>query len=209
MVREQVAARGIDEAEVLHAMRVVPRHLFVPIALRAKAYADRPLPIHTAPGGAVQTISQPYMVAAMTAALGVTAGDRVLEVGTGCGYQAAVLAEVASEVFSLEVLPDLAGEAADRLAALGYRNVEVRAGDGALGWPEQAPFDGILVACGATAVPPALLDQLAPGRRLVVPVGEPGQTMDLQLWTRDEGGSYRTRSLMPVRFVPLVRPAGA
>jgi protein-L-isoaspartate(D-aspartate) O-methyltransferase len=182
-------------------MRTVPRHLFVPDDVREQAYEDRPLPI-----GEGQTISQPYVVAAMTEALQVGAGDRVLDIGTGSGYQAAVLAEVVSEVFSIELLPGLAAAAAERLRRLHYATVQVRQGDGAQGWPEAAPFDGIVVACGAPEVPPALLRQLAPGRRLVIPVGPAGDVMDLLVLEKDAEGSFRRRILMPVRFVPFVSP---
>jgi protein-L-isoaspartate(D-aspartate) O-methyltransferase len=202
MVREQLEARGVHDEAVLHAMRAVPRHLFVPEELREAAYRDRPLPI-----GGGQTISQPYVVAAMTEALAVGAGDKVLEVGTGTGYQAAVLAEVASEVHTLEVVSALARPAAARLTRLGYRNVEVHEGDGTAGWPAAAPYDGILVSCGAPAVPPALLTQLAPGRRLVIPVGPPGEVMDLQVWTKEADGTASHESLMEVRFVPMIAPA--
>ncbi len=204
MVAEQLERRGVRDEAVLAAMRTVPRHLFVPDDLRDQAYEDRPLPI-----GGGQTISQPYVVAAMTEALQVGAGDRVLEIGTGCGYQAAVLAEVASEVFSVEVIPRLADAAAARLQRLRYTTVQVRCGDGSLGWPEAAPFDGIVVACGAPEVPPALLRQLAPGRRLVIPVGPAGDVMDLLVLEKDTEGSFRRRTLMPVRFVPFVSPPSA
>lgn len=201
MVTEQLERRGVRDEAVLGALRTVPRHLFVPDDLREQAYEDRPLSI-----GAGQTISQPYVVAAMTEALQVGAGDRVLDIGTGSGYQAAVLAEVVSEVYSLELLPELAETAAARLRRLHYTSVQVRRGDGAVGWPEAAPFDGIVVACGAPEVPPALLQQLAPGRRLVIPVGPAGDVMDLLVLEKDAEGSFRRRILMPVRFVPFVSP---
>lgn len=201
MVATQIEKRGVRDPAVLAAMRTVPRHLFVPEDLRDQAYEDRPLAI-----GHEQTISQPYVVAAMSEALQVDAGDRVLEIGAGSGYQAAVLAEIASEVFTIEVVPALAAEATARLRDLCYRNVHVRVGDGALGWPEAAPFDGIVVTCGAPEVPPELLKQLAPGRRLVIPVGAPGDVMDLLVLEKDPDGSFRRRVLMPVRFVPFVTP---
>ncbi len=201
MVATQIEKRGVRDATVLAALRTVPRHLFVPDDVRDQAYEDRPLSI-----GHAQTISQPYVVAAMSEALQLEAGDRVLEIGTGSGYQAAVLAEIASEVFSVELVPALAQEAAARLRSLCYRNVHVRVSDGALGWPEEAPFDGIVVTCGAPEVPPELLKQLAPGRRLVIPVGAPGDVMDLLVLEKDADGSFRRRVLMPVRFVPFVTP---
>lgn len=201
MVAEQIERRGVRDEAVLAAMRTVPRHLFVPDDLRDQAYEDRPLPI-----GEGQTISQPYVITAMTEALQVGAGDRVLDIGTGSGYQAAVLAEVVSEVFSVEVIRTLADVAAARLKRLHYTGVHVRAGDGSEGWPEAAPFDGIVVACGAPEVPPALLRQLAPGRRLVIPVGPAGDVMDLLVLEKDAEGSFRRRILMPVRFVPFVSP---
>lgn len=204
MVREQIERRDVLDCAVLAAMRTVPRHLFVPEEERASAYDDRPLPL-----GHGQTISQPYVVAAMTEALGVGAGDRVLEIGAGSGYQAAVLAEVVSEVFTIELVPALAAAAEARLRALHYGNVRVRQGDGRLGWPEAAPFDGIVVACGAPEVPPALLDQLRPGRRLVMPVGPAGEVMELQLIEKGLDGTLQRRTLMPVRFVPFVDPSVA
>lgn len=204
MVAEQLERRGVRDEAVLAAMRTVPRHLFVPEDLRAQAYDDKPLPI-----GEGQTISQPYVVAAMTEALQVGAGDRVLEVGTGSGYQAAVLAEVVSDVYTIEVVPALAVAAERRLRGLCYTNVHVRQGDGAAGWPEEAPFDGVLVACGAPEVPPELLRQVAPGRRLVIPVGPAGDVMDLLVLEKDAEGGFRRRTLMPVRFVPFVKPPSA
>jgi protein-L-isoaspartate(D-aspartate) O-methyltransferase len=201
MVVEQIERRGVHDDATLAAMRTVPRHLFAPAELRQQAYDDRPLPI-----GHGQTISQPFVVAAMSEAVQVGAGDRVLEVGTGCGYQAAVLAEIASEVHTIEVVPGLAATAAQRLAALRYTTVHVHTGDGNAGWPEGAPYDGIVVSCGAPEVPPALLEQLAPGRRLVIPVGAAGDVMDLLVLEKERDGSVRRRILMPVRFVPFVTP---
>lgn len=202
MVREQIGRRGVSDPQVLHALRAVPRHLFVPEGKRDKAYDDHPLAI-----GQDQTISQPYIVAAMTEALEVGAGDRVLEIGAGSGYQAAVLAEVVSEVHTVERIPELADAARARLAALHYRTVQVHCADGALGWPAAAPYDGILVACGAPTLPPALLDQLRPGGKIVIPIGEPGEVMSLQRWSKDEEGRVEHHHLMQVRFVPLIREA--
>ncbi len=200
MVAEQIERRGVRDPAVLAAMRTVPRHLFVPPALAGQAYDDRPLAI-----GHDQTISQPYVVAAMTEALAVGAGDRVLEIGTGSGYQAAVLAEVASEVHTIERVPELAASAAEHLARLRYDRVHVHVGDGWLGWSPAAPYDGIVVTCGGPRVPPALEAQLAPGRRLVMPVGGEGEVMELRVRERhlhDDG--FDEWSLMPVRFVPFV-----
>jgi protein-L-isoaspartate(D-aspartate) O-methyltransferase len=195
MVAQQVAARGIASPGVLAAMRRVPRHLFVPPAWLQDAYADQPLPI-----GHQQTISQPYIVALMTELAGVAAGDRVLEVGTGSGYQAAVLAELGCQVFSVEIVEPLAREAATRLAKLGYAAVQVRAGDGYAGWPEAAPFAAILVTAAPPRIPEPLLAQLAPGGKLVVPVGEGVQ--ELTVVTRTAAG-YQRRAVLPVRFVPM------
>lgn len=199
MVREQIAARGIDDPQVLGAMRSVPRHEFVPEALRERAYADTPLPI-----GSGQTISQPYVVAFMTQALGLDADDRVLDVGTGSGYQAAVLAEIAARVDSVEIVPELAERARRDLARLGYENVEVRVGDGYRGWPEHAPFDAILVAAAPDHVPEPLVEQLAVGGRLVMPVGEGLQ--ELVRLTKTPQGVQR-EALMAVRFVPMTGEA--
>jgi protein-L-isoaspartate(D-aspartate) O-methyltransferase len=197
MVEEQIRERGITDARVLEAMRNVPRHEFVPPEMVAQAYMDQPLPI-----GEGQTISQPFMVAAMAAALQLTGTERVLEIGTGCGYQAAVLSWVAGEVFTIETQEALAVAARERLARLGYANVQVRAGDGTLGWPEAAPFEAILVTAAAPAVPPPLADQLADGGRLVIPVGTP-EMQELRRLTKREGTTAQ-EVLYDCRFVPLV-----
>lgn len=183
---------------VLEAMREVPRDAFVPDDMVAHAYDNRPLPI-----GAGQTISQPFIVALMTDLLEPEPGDRVLEVGTGCGYQAAVLSRVVASVNSIEYVADLGREAAERLARLGYDNVEVRTGNGRDGWPEAAPFEGILVTAGATRVPSALVEQLVPGGRLVIPVGQGRFGQQLLVITRYEDGSTDEQSVLPVAFVPL------
>lgn len=198
MIRLDLVGRGIRDPAVLEAMRRVPRHEFVPPELRQEAYADHPLPI-----GLEQTISQPYIVAAMTELAAVPSGGSVLEVGTGSGYQAAVLSHLARRVYTIEILPELAQEAAGRLARLGYTNVETRAGDGYLGWPEQAPFDAILVTAGAEHVPQPLVDQLRPGGRMIIPVGPAGGIQELQVLEKQADGSIRIQSVMPVRFVPL------
>jgi protein-L-isoaspartate(D-aspartate) O-methyltransferase len=197
MVEQQIFRRGVVSPKVLQAMRAVPRHEFVPEDQRADAYADKPLPI-----GEGQTISQPFMVAAMTAALELTGNERVLEIGTGCGYQAAVLAKLAREVYSIESHASLAATARERLARLGYTNVQIRAGDGTLGWPEAAPFDRILVTAAAPAVPPPLLDQLAEGGRLVIPVGAADQ-QNLRRVARHRG-QFIEQTLFDCRFVPLI-----
>jgi protein-L-isoaspartate(D-aspartate) O-methyltransferase len=197
MVERQIRRRGILDAGVLKAMEEVPRHEFVPEGLRSRAYDDAPLPI-----GGRQTISQPYIVAAMTAALRLRATDRVLDVGTGCGYQAAVLSRIAAVVYSVEVRQDLAAAAVERVWRLGYANVHVHCGDGTLGLPEAAPFDAILVAAAAPEVPRPLLEQLAPGGRLILPVGEP-ERQQLNLLIREELG-VETTVLEPCQFVPLI-----
>lgn len=190
----------ITDRAVLAAVAAVPRHRFVPPAFQAQAYDDAPLPI-----GYGQTISQPYIVALMTQALRLTPSNRVLEVGTGSGYQAAILAHITPHVWSIETLPELAGAARERLRGLGYR-VEVREGDGRLGWPEHAPYDGIIVTAAAADVPPALVVQLAEGGRLVIPVGE--TPWDQLLWLiHKTGGRLRRELLAEVRFVPLVAAA--
>jgi len=200
MVEEQLRARDIEDPRVLAAMGRVPRHLFVPAALRFRAYADHPLPI-----GNGQTISQPYIVALMTQLAEVEPDDVVLEIGTGSGYQAAVLSEIAREVATIEIVPDLAETADARLSELGYRNVTVRTGDGYVGWKEKAPFDAILVTAAAPEVPPPLVEQLAPGAILVIPVGPQSQVQSLLRIEKAADGTTLTREILPVVFVPLVR----
>jgi protein-L-isoaspartate(D-aspartate) O-methyltransferase len=201
MVASQIAARGVADPRVLDAMRRVERHLFVPPAMRSAAYGDHPLPI-----GHDQTISQPYIVAVMTELARVRSGARALEIGTGSGYQAAVLSLVAKEVYSIEIVEPLAREAAERLGRLGYRNVTVRAGDGYRGWPEHAPFDAILVTAAPPEIPRPLLDQLAMGGRLVAPVGPEGGDQQLVVVERTPQGLKRWE-VIPVRFVPMTGEA--
>jgi protein-L-isoaspartate(D-aspartate) O-methyltransferase len=195
MVSEQIESRRVRDALTLAAMRKVPRHLFVAPEFAGQAYDDHPLPI-----GHGQTISQPYIVAFMTEALGLKGGETVLEVGTGSGYQAAVLAEIAAHVYTIEIVAPLAEEARQRLARLGYKNVSVRAGDGYLGWPEAAPFGGIVVTAAAPRIPVPLKEQLKDGGRLVIPVGEEFQ--ELVVVTR-RGSAYDERRVLAVRFVPM------
>lgn len=199
MVAEQVASRGIEDPRVLEAMRRVPRHRFVPESCQDDAYADHPLPI-----GHGQTISQPYIVAFMTEALRLRGGEKVLEIGTGSGYQAAVLAELGCEVYTMEIVEPLAREAGERLRALGYERVHVRAGDGYRGWPEAAPFDAVIVTAAPDHVPQPLVEQLMPGGRLVLPVGDLWQELVLVEKTAD--GTVQ-RDLLPVRFVPMTGKA--
>jgi protein-L-isoaspartate(D-aspartate) O-methyltransferase len=201
MVRQQIEARGVRDARILAAMRAVPRHAFVPADQREYAYEDSPLPI-----GAGQTISQPYIVAYMTEALELGEKQTVLEIGTGSGYQTAVLACLVKFVYSVERIPALASQARDNLAAAGVVNVEVICGDGSLGLAEHAPYDAILVTAGAPAVPQMLLDQLAQGGRLLAPVG--GRSLqELELWRRT-GDRIERRELIQVVFVPLVGAHG-
>ena len=200
MVARQLQRRDITDPRVLIAMGTVPRHRFVPAALAFRAYGDYPLPI-----GEDQTISQPYIVALMTQWAEVAPGDRVLEVGTGSGYQAAVLAEITEQVYSIEIRPELARQAAARLNDLGYGRVQVRSGDGYQGWPEAAPFDAILVTAAAPRVPPALTAQLKEGGRLVIPLGPPRGAQTLMRYRRVQGKLVEETSLA-VRFVPLVHP---
>jgi len=199
MVEEQILARGVTDSLVLAAMAAVPRHLFVPTGVVAYAYADQPLPI-----GHDQTISQPYIVALMTELAGLAATDRVLEIGTGSGYQAAVLAGIADSVYTIEIVEPLATEAAERLERLGYANVRVRCGDGYRGWPGRAPFDAIIVTAAPDHVPQPLIDQLAPGGKLVIPVGTGLQEL-LEI-TRTADGVVERR-VLPVRFVPMTGEA--
>jgi protein-L-isoaspartate(D-aspartate) O-methyltransferase len=201
MVDEQIAARGITDPAVLRAMRAVPRHRFVPADLQAHAYIDSPLPI-----GRGQTISQPYIVALMTELAMVSPGDRVLEIGTGSGYQAAVLAEIGADVYTIEIIPELAESARATLEALGYAGrVHVRAGDGYRGWPDHAPFAAVIVTAAPPEIPPPLVDQLARGGRLVAPVGDDWQ--DLVVVGKDEEGNVTRRSVLPVAFVPMTGEA--
>ena len=194
------ASRRNIDARVLAAMRQVPRHLLVPQDVRAAAYENRPLPI-----GHDATISQPTIVALMTDVLETRPGDKVLEVGTGSGYQAAVLSHLVAQVYSIEIVEPLAARAAADLAKLGYSNVSVRAGDGYAGWPQHAPFDRIIVTAGADHIPQPLVAQLAPGGRMVIPVGRNPNELHLTLVTKDAKGRIKKRALMPVRFVPLTR----
>lgn len=200
MVETQIAAREIHDARVIAAMQAVPRHEFVPAKLRAFAYEDGPLPI-----GYEQTISQPYIVAFMTEQLALQPSHRVLEVGTGSGYQAAVVSKLAAEVFTIEIVEPLARRAAADLARLGFKNVQVRAGDGYQGWPEAAPFDAIIVTCAPDHVPEPLVRQLKDGGRMVIPVGESGRQ---QLYVLEKrGGKIEQRAVLPVKFVPMTRKA--
>jgi protein-L-isoaspartate(D-aspartate) O-methyltransferase len=198
MVEEQIAGRGLRDEAVLAALRAVPRHSFVPAGMEGEAYLDGPLPI-----GFGQTISQPYMVALMTALLGVDARSRVLEVGAGSGYQTAVLAELVAQVWAVERVAELAEAARRRLRELGYDNVHLAVGDGTLGWEAHAPYDGILVAAAADEVPAALLDQLVVGGRLVIPLGVPHRDQVLTVYRRERDG-FDVERHTPCRFVPLV-----
>jgi protein-L-isoaspartate(D-aspartate) O-methyltransferase len=197
MVKNQIEARGVRNPPVLDSMRAVPREKFVPASVQPQAYEDHPLPI-----GFGQTISQPYIVAFMTELLDVRKSHRVLEIGTGSGYQAAVLSGLVEHVYSIELLPALAHLAAQTLADLGYRNVTVREGDGYLGWPNQAPFDRIILTAAPPQLPQILVDELKPGGKLVAPVGS-GDDQNLILVEKSESGKVTTKTVLPVRFVPM------
>jgi protein-L-isoaspartate(D-aspartate) O-methyltransferase len=199
MVERHIAREGIEDSATLRAMREVPRHELVPAEFRDEAYEDHPLPI-----GFGQTISQPYIVAYMTEVVRPRPGMRILEVGTGSGYQAAVLAATGAEVYTIEIFRALADSARARLARLGHAKVTVRYGDGHEGWPEKAPFDAILVTAAAGHIPPALTRQLKPGGRMVIPVGSVYGAQYLILVEKDAKGSLRTRNLLPVAFVPML-----
>jgi len=196
MVETQIVARGVRDPRVLAAMRSVPRHLFVDPSQQSQAYEDHPLPI---PGN--QTISQPYIVALMTELLELQPHERVLEIGTGSGYQSAVLAQLAKEVYTIEIVPELARSAADRLKELHIENVTVREGDGYRGWPEKAPFDAIIVTAAPERIPQPLIDQLAPGGVMVIPVG--GFFQELKVFRKSADGRVTERDIIPVRFVPM------
>ncbi len=198
MVKQQIQEREVNDPNVLAAMRVVPRHAFVREGEQRVAYADWPLPI-----GHGQTISQPYIVAFMTEALNLKAGSKVLEIGTGSGYQAAVCAEIAKEVYTIEIVEELAKSAAEKLKELGYHNVFVRAGDGFFGWPDKAPFDAIIGTAAAGRIPQPLIEQLQPGGRMILPMEGRLGFQYLVLITKDEKGELHKKNVMPVRFVPM------
>lgn len=201
MVKQQLQARDIDNTRILRALSVVPRHRFVPKALQHMAYADTPLPI-----GHGQTISQPYIVAFMSQTLDIQPGERILEIGTGSGYQAAVLAELGASVYSIEIVTDLGRQAAIILGSLGYDNVHLKIGDGYQGWPEHAPFDAIVVTCAPARVPDPLQNQLAEGGRMIIPVGE-RNFQQLVLLSKKEG-KIKKETVLDVRFVPMVDDRG-
>lgn len=200
MVDKQLVARGIKDKATLDAMRKVERHRLVPMAQVAFAYEDRPLPI-----GYGQTISQPYMVAYMTEVIRPYSGMKVLEVGTGSGYQAAVLAEIVSEVYTIEIVEALANNAQNKLTALGYSNIQVKAADGYYGWEEHAPYDAIIVTAATEFIPPPLIEQLKEGGKMVIPVGAPFTVQHLMLVEKQKDGKWKTRNLLPVMFVPFTR----
>lgn len=202
MIADQIEARTISDVDVLNAIRRVPRHLFVPTQYTDQAYADLPLPI-----GFGQTISQPYIVALMTKELQLKPASRVLEIGTGSGYQAAILAEMGMQVYTIEIIPELAEQAAQRLKSLGYTGVQVRSTDGYYGWPEQAPFDAIIVTAASDHVPPPLGKQLKAGGRMVIPVGPFGTVQTLWRFVADASGELVAHYLGSVMFVPLTRDA--
>jgi len=199
MVEKQIRNRGVTHQATLISMRKVPRHLFVPDYQRPYAYDDRPLSI-----GSSQTISQPYIVAFMTEAVQPDKNDKVLEIGTGSGYQAAILAEIVDEVYTIEIIPELGENARKTFEQLGYKNIYSKIGDGYAGWPEKAPFDAIIVTAAPEEVPPPLIEQLKEGGRMIIPVGPIHRVQSLQLLIKKEG-KVKTRNLLPVRFVPFTR----
>lgn len=199
MVSAQIEARGVTDPATLKAMRTVPRHQFVPSGEVSRAYQDSPLPI-----GYGQTISQPYIVAYMTEVIQPKKNFKVLEIGTGSGYQAAVLAEIVDKVFTIEIVKELGEQAAKRLKKLGYDNVQVKIADGYHGWPEHGPFDAIVVTAAAEFIPPPLIEQLAEGGKMVIPIGSPFMVQTLML-VEKKNGKVKTKSLFPVRFVPFTR----
>ncbi len=199
MVQRQIIARGVKDPKVLAAMKAVPRHLFVPERFRAYSYGDQPLPI-----GRGQTISQPYIVAYMTEALNLSGRDKVLEIGAGSGYQAAILAEIAREVYTIEIIDVLGNRARKVLQGLGYKNVHVMIGDGYKGWPEKAPFDAVIVTCAPEKIPAALVEQLKEGGRMIIPVGPEGTIQKLVMAVKKKG-KLNKENVMPVRFVPMVK----
>jgi len=202
MVRTQIVSRGISSSRVIHAMQKVPRHRFVPQDYLLFAYSDQPLPI-----GEGQTISQPYIVAYMTESLDIQPGDKVLEIGTGSGYQAAILAEMEAEVYSIELIGSLSENAGEILRELGYQEVHLKAGDGYQGWPEFAPFDAIIVTCSPGKIPLPLQQQLAEGGKMIIPVGERNSIQYLYLLEKVKG-RIRQKTVMPVRFVPMLDGKG-
>lgn len=199
MVETQIKARGVKDKKVLEAMKKVPRHLFVPSAYQSSAYHDRPLPI-----GQSQTISQPYIVGYMTEAIDPEENDVVLEIGTGSGYQAAVLAEIVKRVYTLEIIPELGIMAKERLKILGYNNIEAKVSDGYYGWQEFAPFDAIVVTAAAEQIPEPLIEQLKEGGRMIIPIGRAFDIQNLVLVTK-KNGETKVKKLFPVRFVPFTR----
>jgi protein-L-isoaspartate(D-aspartate) O-methyltransferase len=201
MVRDQIAIRGIKSPVVLRAIRETPRELFIPSGLRAHAYEDRPVPI-----GYGQTISQPYIVAFMTEMLDIKKVHRVLEIGTGSGYQAAILSSLAKEVYTIEIVPQLAKSASETLNRMGYQNVIVREGDGYKGWPEKAPFDRIILTAAPPKLPQTLTDQLKSGGKLLAPIGDRTSAQALSLVEKAADGKITSRPVLPVRFVPMVKP---
>jgi len=200
MVRQQIEDRGVKNPAVLKAMRAVPRHLFVPESMRSQAYADGPLPI-----GYGQTISQPYIVASMTELLDPAPTHRVLEIGTGSGYQAAILSALVKEVYTIEIVPELGATASALLRKLGFNNVYVKIGDGYQGWPEKAPFDRIILTAAPPEIPSTLIDQLALGGKMVAPVGQGVWDQELYVIEKDKHGKVSRRAVYGVRFVPMVK----